>query len=341
MKLRNPRSLVIVVIFVVITGSMSALVGLTLGRFRIQDSATYHAMFTDISGLHSGVDVRAAGVTVGSVKSLKLRGNNQVEVTFTVEKSIALTEATDARIRWANLTGDRYLDLVPPSNDSAARLASGGTIPVSQTQPALDLDVLFNGFKPLIQALSPKDVNQLTASIISITQGQSGAVNDLLSHVGSFTSTIAARDQLIGDVITNLQQTVQTVNHRQGDFDSLITGLAGLLHGLAKDRRTIGTSISRIGTFAGETQALLKVLRPEFTGTVKQVERVSKNINSDAGYVNGVLSIYPEVIQRLGRGGTYGSFFNFYLCAIRVKTGTDALPIYSPFLISKEPRCIS
>ena len=35
------------------------------------------------------------------------------------------------------------------------RLAEDATIPISRTQPALDLSVLFNGFKPLFAALCP------------------------------------------------------------------------------------------------------------------------------------------------------------------------------------------
>ncbi len=40
-------------------------------------------------------------------------------------------------------------------------LHEGDTIPLSRTRPALDLTVLFNGFKPLFAALSPDDVNKL------------------------------------------------------------------------------------------------------------------------------------------------------------------------------------
>ncbi|MFC6931995.1 hypothetical protein ACFQHO_17725 [Actinomadura yumaensis] len=45
-------------------------------------------------------------------------------------------------------------------------------IPVSQTRPALDLTVLFNGFRPLFRALEPDDVNKLAFQIVQTLQGR-------------------------------------------------------------------------------------------------------------------------------------------------------------------------
>ena len=46
------------------------------------------------------------------------------------------------------------------------RMPADATIPMDRTEPALDLSVLFNGFKPLFQALSPADINRLSAEVI-------------------------------------------------------------------------------------------------------------------------------------------------------------------------------
>jgi len=340
MKIRSMRSLVLVLVFISVTSLMSGLVALTLGRVRLQHSTTYHAVFIDVSGLKKGVDVRAAGVTLGTVEGLHLRADDTVEVTFTVPTGTPVTEATTAAIRWANLTGDRYLELEPGASAArAAALPPGATIPTARTAPALDLDTVFNGFKPLLQALSPKDVNQLTANIIEVTQGESGAVDSLLAQVGSFTSTIADRDALIGNVIDNLSSVLGTVNAHSAQVDHLLGGLAGLLHGLAADKSQIGASVDQIGSFAGKATGLLQTLRPDIKDLVTQTGLLSSNIDDGSAYVDHVLQEYPTVIHKLGRGGTYGSFFNFYLCGIRVKTGTNEDPVYTPWQLSKEARC--
>ena len=40
--------------------------------------------------------------------------------------------------------------------------------------------MLFNGFQPLFEALSPDDVNQLSGEIIQVLQGEGGTVDSLL-----------------------------------------------------------------------------------------------------------------------------------------------------------------
>lgn len=336
---RKLKSLPFVLVFVLVTTLLSVTVAVTLGRIKIQDSRTYVAEFSDVSGLEEGSDVRAVGVVVGTVEDMDLdAGMGKVAVTFSVPSDLPLTTASEARIRWANLTGDRYIDLTA-GKGRGERLTEDAIIPVARTRPALDLDTLFNGFKPLMRGLSPKDVNELTESLVAVSQGQSGAVESLLTHVGSFTNKLADRDELIGSVVTNLTNVLATVDEHKKEFDRIVVGLSDLMHGLAKDRRKIGGSLRAISTMTKETSELLTVMRPELHGALRQVGRVSKVVNRNSDYVNDMLGKYPDVIARLGRGGAYGSWFNFYLCALRVRLVGGENPVYTPFLMSEEPRC--
>ena len=67
---------------------------------------------------------------------------------------MTLTGGTHAVIRYQNLIGDRYLELTEGAGDSTP-LAPGSAIPESRTSPALDLDALIGGFKPLLKAMDP------------------------------------------------------------------------------------------------------------------------------------------------------------------------------------------
>ena len=74
----------------------------------------------------------------------------------------------------------------------------GGTIPMERTEPALDLDALVGGFRPLFRALDPDKNNNIAQSIITIFQGQGGTINDIRDQTGQLTSALADRDQAIG-----------------------------------------------------------------------------------------------------------------------------------------------
>ncbi len=330
-----------VLLFVVTMGLMIAMVGIVFGRVRIQPSSEFEAVFTDASGLTVGSDVRGNGVAIGSVKSIALDDDRRAVVRFSVADDVTLTEATQARIRYANLTGDRYLDLMPGNDAKSDVLAGGDRIPVEQTRPALDLDEFFQGFDPLMRALDAEEINELATNVISVTQGQAGAVEAMLANVGSFTSRLADRDQVIGDTIESLSSALAVLDGHHDNLDSLVVGLADLMDGLARDRKAIGSSLASINLAAIDTADLLARIRPGIKANIDQMGEVAGAINANAPEIRDVLDTFPGWSRKLLRLGAYGSFFNFYLCGVKLRLdlpGQD-LDVYTPWMIDDKGRC--
>ena len=138
------------------------------------------------------------------MKGVDIVDRTRALVTFKVDKDQQLTDGTNATIRYRNLVGQRYISLAQGVGGPRV-LKEGDTIPLARTNPALDLTVLFNGFKPLFAALSPADVNKLSYEIVTVFQGEGGTLESLLSHTASVTSTLASRDQVIGSLIEQPQ----------------------------------------------------------------------------------------------------------------------------------------
>src|SRR6201991_3661232 len=158
-------------IFSLVLLLFTAIIIIVFGQMRFDRTTGYSAVFSNASGLRAGQFVRASGVEVGKVSKVELiNGGSLVKVDFDVDRSLPLFEGTTASIRYLNLIGDRYMDL--KRGDSATRLAAGGTIPVERTEPALDLDALIGGFRPVFRALDPEKVNTIAESIVTIFQGQ-------------------------------------------------------------------------------------------------------------------------------------------------------------------------
>ena len=328
-----------VMAFLLVTGALGLLVFMTLGRVDFESKDTYRARFTDVSGLVKGADVRAVGVRVGRVTSMRLLEDDDVEVSFSVSRKVTMTTLTHARVRYANLTGDRYLEISQPAGGGKP-LHSGQAIPLSATQPALDLDLLFNGFRPLTKAMDPREVNELTASLIAITQGQAGAVQGLLTHVASFTQELAGRDQLIGEVVDNLSKVLATVDDHRDQVGTLIDGMERLLGGLAQDRKAIGSSLSHVGALTDQADKLLGESGDKLTGTMRQLRRTTDAVNHNEKQAGHDIQLLPKVLTALGRDGAYGSFFNMYICGARIKTTSPTGGVmYTPWFDSKEKRC--
>ncbi|MFI5624958.1 MCE family protein [Nocardioides sp. NPDC051685] len=337
----NTVPLIKVLAFVGTMSLLIAAVGVVFGRVRIGASNEFKAIFENASGLRGGSDVRGNGVAIGSVKEVEVGKGHTALVTFIVEDSVDLTEATTARIRYANLTGDRYLDLEPGTSQNAAPLDEGATIPLTMTQAALDLDEFFAGFDPLMRGLDPQEMNDLAENIIAVTQGQAGSVEAMLSDVASFTGRLAERDEIIGDTITNLSKALAVMDSHRAEFDELLVGLARLMDGFAKDRVVIGSSLASVSTAAAQTEDLLRRTRPGVKANVDQIGKLAGDINANADDIRDVLDTYPEFGRELARLGAYGAFYNFYLCGVKVKIDVpgEDLDVYTPWVVDNTGRC--
>ena len=336
--MKTTSALVKLVVFAVITLLATGTLAATIGNFRFGGSDHYEAVFTDVTGLTKGDDVRIAGVRVGEVSSVKVYKRTLAEVGFSVEKGRQLSRSTTALIRYRNLVGQRYISLQEGAGSSAP-LKSGGTIPLSQTTPALDLTVLFNGFKPLFAALSPKDVNQFATEVIATLQGEGSSVNSLLAHTASLTSTLADRDAVIKRTIDNLNTVLRTVDVRDAQFSQLLDQLQRFVSGLAQDRTAIGDSLTNISGLAGSTASLLQEARPSIKADIAALNRVTGTLDGSSGLVDQFLHNLPTKLNRITRTATYGSWFNFYLCDFDGRIVLPTGQTYSPNFHVNTARC--
>jgi phospholipid/cholesterol/gamma-HCH transport system substrate-binding protein len=334
-------SLIKLVVFIVVTVLATGLLAATIGNLRYGGTTSYDALFTDATGLLKGDDVRIAGVRVGEVDGVAVasRGDRSVaRVTFTVDSDRPVAVSTHAQIRYRNLVGQRYVALSEGAG-SGRVLTEHGTIPLRQTQPALDLTVLFNGFKPLFAALNPQDVNAFAMEIIKTLQGEAGDVNSLLGHTASLTSTLADRDAVIGRTIDNLNAVLGTVDERGKQLSTLISELQRFVSGLATDREAIGASLTNIANLADATAGLVKEGRPAIRADVKELGAVAGNLDDNKEVVAGVLQRLPNKLDTITRTATYGSWFNFYLCDFEGRVILSNTVTYTPNYHSSAARC--
>jgi len=322
---RTTSDAIKLVIFIVVTTVATSLLVVTIGNLSFADSKEYKAVFSDATGVVKGDDVRIAGVKVGTVNDIEIHDENKALVTFSVQSDSQVTAATNAGIRYRNLVGQRYIALTQGVG-SPSILRDGSTIPLSRTQAALDLTVLFNGFKPLFEALSPEDINKLSYEIITVFQGEGGTLESLLAHTASVTSTLASRDQVIGELIDNLNEVMVTLGNRDEELSELLIRLREFVSGLSKDREAILGSLESISDLAVETSGLVTGVRKPLAKDVSELRELAGTLDRNKAELDRALQVLPIKLNKIGRTAIYGSWFNFYLCnfkgQVRLPDGT-------------------
>jgi phospholipid/cholesterol/gamma-HCH transport system substrate-binding protein len=340
MRTSTFRAVARVVSFTVVSLAFVFILVTVFGQFRFDSRASYSAVFSNVSGLKGGNFVRVAGVEVGKVKSLKLHKDGTVSVDFAIDKGLTLTEGTKASVRYENLIGDRYLSL-EEGPGSTRKILPGATIPLARTSPALDVDALIGGFRPLFRALDPDQVNALSGQLLRVFQGQGATISSVLAQTSALTTTLANRDKLIGDVITNLNTVLHTFGTRDQQFSEGLDKLSQLAGALADRKTDITNGVAYINAAAGSVADLLTAARQPIKDTVVQTDRVAGQIEADHDYVDDLVKTLPDAYQVLARNGLYGDYFGFYLCdAILKLNGRNGQPVFIKLVSQVTGRCM-
>jgi phospholipid/cholesterol/gamma-HCH transport system substrate-binding protein len=340
MRRRTVRAATRVALFTVVCIAFVFVLVTVFGQFRFDTRASYSAVFSNVSGLKGGNFVRIAGVEVGKVKDLKLHKDGTVRVDFAIDRGLTLTEGTKAAVRYENLIGDRYLSL-EEGPGSTRKLQPGNTIPLARTSPALDVDALIGGFRPLFRALDPDQVNALSGELLRVFQGQGATISSVLAQTSALTTTLADRDKLIGEVITNLNTVLHTFGARDKQFSEGLDKLSQLVGALSDRKSDITTGVAYINAAAASVADLLTVARKPIKDTVVQTDRVAGQIEADHDYVDDLVKTLPDAYQVLARNGLYGDYFGFYLCdAILKLNGKNGQPVFIKLVSQVTGRCL-
>jgi phospholipid/cholesterol/gamma-HCH transport system substrate-binding protein len=308
-------------------------------QLRFQQDTTYQALFTSVSGLKEGNFVRIAGVEVGKVKRIKVQDDANVLVSFSTDNSVVLTGGSRAVIRYDDLIGGRFLELADGVGDSR-KLNRGDTIPLSHTAPALDLDALIGGFRPLFKALNPDQVNALSSQLIAALQGQGPTVGSLLTQTAALTTTLADRDALIGEVITNLNTVMASLADHKEQFGQALDSLAQLTHALADRDHDLTNGVAYANAASQSLADLLAQTRAPFKDAVAQADRTATNVLADHDYFDNLLATLPDAYRVLNRQALGGDFFSFYICDLVFKVnGKGGQPVYIKVAGQSSGRC--
>jgi phospholipid/cholesterol/gamma-HCH transport system substrate-binding protein len=310
--------LVKLVIFGLVTVLASYVLISTITNAGYGKQLTYRAAFTDVAGLVKGDEVRIAGVRVGQVTDIGLSAKQDrptAEVKFEVSADVPVPKSVQATIKYRNLVGQRYIALTESKGSAGQTLKQGDLIPLAQTKPALDLTTLFGGFRPLLQALSPADMNRVSFEIIQVFQGEGGTVESLLNHVASLTSSLADKDAVIGSGIDNLNTVMGNVAARDKQLSDLVVSLQQFVTGLAGDKDAIFNSLQTIDTLATTTSDFLAQARPPLAADIQGLGKLAGNLADSRDVLEGFLQLAPTKIDSITRTAINGSWFNFFMCS--------------------------
>ncbi|MFI6213666.1 MlaD family protein [Nocardia brasiliensis] len=213
------------------------------------------ALFTDANGLKVGDDVRMYGVQVGKVEGISLTGT-QARVQLSLKTDAPLYDNSKLAIRYQNLTGQRYIDL-QQQPQPGKRLAGGATVGIDHTVPSFDVTSMFNGLKPVLATISPEEINQFSASMVALIEGDGNGIGPALEAIDKLAAHVKDRQQVIDVVLQNLSDLHDVAGGKMHYMVPILARLADIISGLQ-------TNMNGLADFAASAPSVLGPLNNLF-----------------------------------------------------------------------------
>jgi len=325
------RPLLGLILFLTVSIVLTWMVYITLSRDVTGRTNSYSAIFTDVSGLHPGDDVRMAGVRVGRVQAVDLAGI-RAKVTFEVQDDQKLYGNTAASVTYQNLIGQRYLGLSLRNFGAPGVLAPGGQIPVEHTEPSFDISTLLNGFEPLFSVLSPKQVDNITAAVVRALQGDDGAVTTLVAETAKLAQAFSGPDQILGRVIDNLSAVMADLAKQSGNLQIVLQQTHKIFDGLAQRRDALFGQVEDISKVLGRAADVVRGAAPQMNQFMDRQPGFAQHFIDNRQKFAYLGFNLPYVLKGMARVTDTGAYVNAYVCNVQVSVIPGVDPLISTIL---------
>ncbi|MGE2728302.1 MCE family protein [Mycolicibacterium vaccae] len=311
------RPLIWVCVFLSVCLALIWTVFVTLQRNVGGQTTSYSAVFTDVSGLKVGDEVRMAGVKVGRVDDVALDGD-VAKVGFRVQSDQVLYGNTKVSIVYQNVIGQRYMGLSLGDFNDSTVLPEGSVIPLERTEPSFDISYLLNGFEPLFALLNPDEVDNLTTAIVRSTQGDTGALTMLISETTRLAQSYSGTDQILEQVLTNLNSVVGSLVERDDDLRSTIDAAETMFSGFAERRAEFVTAMDQVGIVGERLAKVITDVQPDLREWLGREPGFAKHFMDNKqgfAYMGFNTPLMLKGLARISQGGTY---LDIYACHLTV-----------------------
>ncbi len=254
------RRLLGLAFFVVIALFLGGTIMKFQGVFSDIDEVT---LKTDSAGnsLSAHADVKARGMVVGTVKSIKPADDGSVDVVLGIEpdKISMLPSDTTGRILPKTLFGERYVALQVPENPtSTVALESGSQIKTDSSGNAKEVQDLFDRLLPVLQAVPPQDLNVTLTSLSQALQGRGEQLGATLEDLNTIFTKVNANMPELQGTLRGLSSFSQTYSKALPDVIDALDNLRITGNTLVEKKGDLSTLISTLGTASTDTTAFLR-----------------------------------------------------------------------------------
>ncbi|HEX5119599.1 MAG TPA: MCE family protein [Pseudonocardiaceae bacterium] len=274
--------------------------------------------------LTAGSDVKVRGLVVGTVRSISTTGQGAVlDLAMQPGTVNEIPANVTAQLLPKTLFGERYVDLLIPTDPSSGHLAAGDVIGQDRTQAGIEVEKVLDDLLPVLQAVQPQKLSTTLTAISTALQGRGVQLGHTLSLLGQYagelnphlptlehdlralTTASGTYTQAAPDLITalnDLTTTSQTVVAERTNLQNLygtVTTASGNLHNFLQANEN---NLIQVSQASLPTLNTLARYSPEYPCFLEQMAKLIPGVDKAFGKGTSEQGLHATLEVTVNRG---------------------------------------
>ena len=220
--------------------------------------------FPEAVGLAEDVDVRSAGISVGTVRKVEVEEHTHSALATLVLESRFAPLRSDAKaiLRRKTLLGETFVELTPGSRE-APFVEDGGRLSDTAVGETVELDEVLQTYDPRTRRAFQLWQQELARA--SDKRGEDlnnalGHLPDLAESGGDLLAVLNQQEAAVRGLVRDTGEVYGALSQDEGQLANLIRGSHGLFRQTAQERVSLAEAFGIFPTFLAESKATLERL---------------------------------------------------------------------------------
>jgi phospholipid/cholesterol/gamma-HCH transport system substrate-binding protein len=214
--------------------------------------------FADVLDLVPQAAVKVGDVPVGRVREIRLGDDGwTAETVLEVNGDVVLPANAIARLRQSSLLGEKFVELAPPDDSTAAqagaRLANGAKITLDRTNRNPEFEEIFGALSLLLNGGGIGQLQTINRELSKVMDGNEEQIRSFLGGVNTLMTDLDTHRSDITEALDGLNRLSATLANRHEQVSGALTDLTPGLRSLTEQRTQLVTmlqSLDQLSTVA-------------------------------------------------------------------------------------------
>lgn len=280
-----------------------------LSKFPGLAGGTYHAEFSDASGLRKGNIVQVGGIRSGRVKDLELDGA-KVLVTFEVDHGVEFGDTSRASVEVLNLLGEKYLRLTP---DGPGQMDEHDVIPLDRTDAGYDIVGVLGDLADTTERI---DIGQLQEALNTVGETLEASGPELeasLTGISRLSRTIASRDEELQSLLEGSESVSRVLAERSDDIVALMESGDLVFQEIRNRKEAIHQLLVNARTLARELRGVARDNEEQIGPALEELDQLTSVLIHKEKELKATLNAMGPYAEILGNIIGTGPWFDAYV----------------------------